>query len=187
MKLFLISIVAFIARETKAECTVCQYGNDADLDIDGCSELADMAATASTDSCDGIHLEGFQLGCCDNAPEGVCTLCPDGSTDFNLDAAVPNIVPELPDISCLDVNGEGAFLDDIFEKGTCDDTLLRRSAAACGCPGVSIECSLCEGDGEMEIDDPSLRIEKVFYGFSCGTLTAGKFSFEKRKLKNHIS
>ena len=166
MKNILIILLIFAALKANAEsCSVCQNGEDPNLDFAGCSSLVSKAALTDTaDGCDSIHLESFQLRCCEEAPQGICTLCPDGS-EFDLDQTVPNINRLLPDTTCIDLNGQEEFLGYIYETGTCDDTILRRSASWCGCPGVPNECTLCEGGAAPTKPN---RVEKVLYGWTCG-------------------
>jgi hypothetical protein len=120
---------------------------------------------AQTPMCIEIQLELFQQGCCEQPPRDRCTLCPDGSS-FMGSSVVPNFSPNEGDFSCADLNSDVAYLDYLFESGVCDDTLLRRSASWCGCPGVQRTCSLCS-NGERP-PNPTL-IDPVYYGWDCDT------------------
>ncbi len=147
-------------------CEPCGDG-EAPSDEDKCPDLAKEAGTiiARTPQCSAIQLELYQEGCCPVPPRDRCTLCPDGSS-FNGGIVVPNFRPTDGDVSCSDLNADSSFLDYLFESGTCDDTLLRRSAAWCGCPGVERQCSLCP-NGERP-PNPSL-VDPVYYGWDCDT------------------
>jgi hypothetical protein len=59
------------------------------------------------------------------------------------------------------------YLHYLYVPGQCQDTLLQRSAAWCGCHGYEEDCTLC-GNGHRPtfLDD---RIESVYYGWSCAT------------------
>ena len=120
---------------------------------------------ARTPECSAAQLGLFQNGCCTKPPRDRCTLCPDGRS-FIGGSVVPNFEPTSGDRSCADLNADESFLDYLFESGTCDDTLLRRSAAWCGCPGVSRQCSLCS-NGQRP-PNPGL-IDPVYYGWDCDT------------------
>lgn len=147
-------------------CEPCGNG-EAPSDDDECLTLAKEAGTilARTPECSAVQLDLFQQGCCQSPPRDRCTLCPDGSS-FLGGIVVPNFRPADGDVSCSDLNADMSFLDYLFESGTCEDTLLRRSAAWCGCPGVERRCSLCPG-GERP-PNPGL-IDPVYYGWDCDT------------------
>jgi hypothetical protein len=121
---------------------------------------------AETSECRDAQLRNYQNRCCgddEEPPPGMCTLCPDGSM-YDGTAVVPSFDPSADDSGCADLNVDPSYLDYIFADGTCSDTLLRRSAAWCGCPGVERSCFLCP-DGSRP-PNPGL-VDPVYYGWSC--------------------
>jgi hypothetical protein len=161
-----------IVSAQKQACSPCTNGeapfstdDDDDDDDDYCADLvaASQMLRPETPECAASQLANYQSECCSAAPRGMCTLCPDGALYIG-SKVVPNINPSDGDISCADLNANQAFLDYIFEAGTCSDTLLQRSAAWCGCPGVPRQCSLCP-NGERP-PNPRL-IDPVYYGWDC--------------------
>lgn len=150
------------------DCEPCANGRTpSTADDDYCAVLIDNTATLSKYSSECLlrQLENYQEDCCDEAPRGVCTLCPNGSS-FNANMVVPNFHPEDGDKTCADLNGDEDFLDYIFESGTCSDTLLQRAKSWCGCPGVQRQCHLCP-DGSKP-PNPNL-VDPVYYGWNCAT------------------
>jgi hypothetical protein len=165
MRLTLILAVTLFASMARAQqCEPCING-ETPSDDDDCTDLVDasLELTAGTQECAATQLANFQYDCCDEAPRGLCTLCPDGAS-FQALTVVPAFDPDGEDITCADLNGDEGFLDFIFEAGTCSDTKLRRSAAWCGCPGVNRECTLCP-DGSKP-PNPTL-VDNVYYGLDC--------------------
>eukprot|EP00980_Cylindrotheca_fusiformis_P004166 scaffold909_cov135-Cylindrotheca_fusiformis.AAC.23 len=164
MKYFSLISVALAAFEANAQCSVCSDGSAPNTSLDKCPEIASdsSALTAGSEECKSNQLKAFQNSCCSTAPT-FCTLCPDGA-GFNAGKAVPNPKPGSDDLTCADLNGQQAFLDSIFEDGTCSDTLLQRSAAWCECPDISRECNLClDGSNPSEPN----RVDSVLYGWNC--------------------
>jgi hypothetical protein len=164
-------IVAFVLSSVplssgQISCEPCGNG-EIPSDEGSCPDLSLKASgvTARTPMCAEIQLEMFQEGCCKQPPRDRCTLCPDGRP-FVGSSVVPNFRPSDEDLSCADLNADVAYLDYLFESGTCDDTLLRRSASWCGCPGVEQTCSLCP-NGERP-PNPGL-VDRVYYGWDCDT------------------
>lgn len=151
-----------VRRAAAGTCPPCFGGDEPDGDEASgfaCSALLSSSAQLEdgTEACDSRHLENFQLDCCRRGPRH-CTMCPDGSS---FDASTP-----VGDSTCAEVNGNPEYVKRyVSERGTCDDTFLRRSAAWCGCPGVDRGCHLCP-DGS-EPPRPEI-VEPVYYGSSCG-------------------
>jgi hypothetical protein len=144
---YFVMVVAIVLASTirAQECEPCASGETpSDDQEEDCVDLiaATKAFTAGTAECGLGQLENYQEGCCEEAPRGVCTLCPDGAS-FNAATVVPNFDPDDGDQSCADLNGKLAFLDYVVEGGTCEDTWLQRSAAWCGCPDIERQCFLC--------------------------------------------
>lgn len=165
-KVFLLLMAISSLSAGQLYCEPCGNGEVPSEDED-CTELIERASTtiARTPMCAESQLELFQQGCCTQPPRDRCTLCPDGRS-FSGSNVVPNFQPTDGDFSCADLNADVAYLDYLFESGTCDDTLLRRSAAWCGCPGVERKCSLCP-NGERP-RNPTL-VDPVYYGWDCDT------------------
>jgi hypothetical protein len=171
--MILLAIVSFLyvlcEGVESQPCQPCVNGDAVIVpeDDDGtCADLIFYPKTtlaANTRECSASHLMNYQSFCCGEAPSGLCTICPDGAF-FKANTVVPNFDPEGNDLTCADINADDSFLDFLFEAGSCDDTLLQRSAAWCGCPGVSRECSLCP-DGSRPPQQE--RVDKVYYGWNC--------------------
>jgi hypothetical protein len=166
----LLVIVSFLylLRVESQPCQPCVNGDAVIVteDDDGtCSDLSlySSTLTTSTRECSATHLENYQSFCCEEAPSDLCTICPDGAF-FRANTVVPNFDPEENDLTCADINTDTTFLDFISEPGSCSDTLLQRSAAWCGCPGVSRECSLCPDGSRPPLQE---RVDKVYYGWNC--------------------
>lgn len=150
-------------------CEPCSNGEIPFATDDTCSTLsaAAMMLRSGTQECTEKRLELFQSDCCTQPPLDSCTLCPDGRVNIMASLiVVPNFEPLEQDMTCANIPWDGSFLESLFETGTCDDTMLRRSAAWCGCSGVSRQCSLCP-NGERP-PNPSL-IDPVYYGWDCDT------------------
>lgn len=132
-----------------------------------CQDLISATGLLAADTmdCKDAQLLNFQNKCCEEPPRGSCTLCPDGSL-HDANALVPSFDPNAGELSCSDLTVDPSFLDYVFEKGACSDTLLRRSAAWCGCPGVERSCFLCP-DGSPP-PNPIL-VDPVYYGWSCAS------------------
>jgi len=153
-------------------CEPCSDGtipsNNNKEEDSACQDLVEQSYSliAWTPTCADLQLELFQKGCCgEQPPRERCTICPDGSS-FLGERVVPNFNPNEGDFSCTDLNSDVKFLDYLFESGTCSDTLLRRSAVWCGCPGIERQCSLCP-NGQPP-PDPML-VDPVYYGWDCHT------------------
>jgi hypothetical protein len=177
MKLFLVFSIAFVATETaQAQCTPCFEGDTPEQNVQCDATAADATnLEEGTTACEFNQLTAYQLECCDKTPLGLCTICPDGSTGWNPDQAVPNPRPGRDDITCADLNGDGDFMEFVFEAGQCNDTLLQRSATWCGCPGTTRECNLCnDGSTPTKLN----RVEKVIYGWDCGKYYKGLYYFQ---------
>ena len=159
-------MVCMPAASAQIYCDPCSNGDTPSQDS-SCSGLVSQAqkTVARTAECANIQLELYQNGCCNGTPRERCTLCPDGQA-FDGSAMVPNFKPHDTDIACADLNADPTFLGYLFESGKCADTLLRRSAAWCKCPGVERQCSLCP-NGERP-PNPGL-IDPVYYGWDCDT------------------
>lgn len=173
-------VLGLVGVDAQMYCEPCGSG-ETPSDDDHCQTMVKDAGTmmARTPQCTSIQLELFQEGCCETPPRDRCTLCPDGSS-FMGTKVVPNFSPVSGDVSCSDLNADTAFLDYLFEPGTCDDTLLRRSAAWCGCPQVERQCSLCP-NGERP-PNPSL-VDPVYYGWDCDTFDFVSSYFSQSECK----
>lgn len=172
-----------VRSNAQSECQPCLNGQDpySDEECHGLVKTA-KALLPGTQECRAIQLELFQSECCDEAPRDHCSLCPDGKS-FQGGIKVPNFEPEGGDISCIDLSQRESFLDYIFEAGTCDDTLIRRSAAWCGCPGVQRECSLCPNAERPP--NPGL-IDPVYYGWDCDTFDFVSSYFSAEECTNLV-
>ena len=172
-------VVASVRMPTgEISCEPCGHG-EIPSDEGDCPELTRTSSSviARTVECAEMQLELFQQGCCKQPPSDRCTLCPDGSS-FLGSSVIPNFSPSDGDFSCADLNSNVAYLDYLFESGVCADTLLRRSASWCGCPGVERTCSLCP-NGERP-PNPTL-VDPVYYGWDCDTFdfVSSYFSIEE--------
>ena len=161
------SSLALLLAARIVEAQTCEPCADEETpsDDEDCEFLISQTQTfiSGTQACKLRQLENFQEGCCKESPRAVCTLCPDGAS-FDASKVIPAFDPNDGDTTCADLNGDEDFLDYIFEGGTCDDTLLQRSAAWCGCPTVERQCSLCPDGSKPPI--PNL-VDPVYYGWSC--------------------
>jgi hypothetical protein len=184
-----LPVAVWVARLSAASaqqgiyCDPCSNGETPSNDEE-CLELVEDTEKmiARTPQCAALQLELYQTGCCTKPPRDKCTLCPDGRS-FDGSSVVPNFEPADGDVSCADLNADESFLDYLFESGTCDDTLLRRSAAWCGCPGVERQCSLCP-NGERP-PNPGL-IDPVYYGWDCDTFDFVSSYFSKGECRGLV-
>ncbi len=119
-----------------------------------CDALASDAVNLDGDSdeCGVLQLTALQAKCCPDSSGSLCTLCPNGSEDILFpDRLLPSSSNDAESISCVDLiqnNVTQAELLLVYEgdAGVCENTLLRRSAAYCGCPNVESQCDLCSGE-----------------------------------------
>lgn len=186
-------LVVMVSAQEEETCQPCANGQDPtfaenendDKDDQTCREniQATTQLAANSRQCHLHQLANFQESCCDEPPRGVCTICPDGSS-FDATTVVPNFRPGAGDRTCADLNADENFLDYIFKSGTCEDTLLQRSGAWCGCPGAEQKCSLCP-DGSRP-PDPTL-VDPVYYGWDCDSFDFMAASFNEEECANFVN
>jgi hypothetical protein len=173
----LFILTARVDRADSQACAFCADGTDGtgeqgsrrfvgDESTFTCSELTDqwsqLDALESDSDCKDLQLYAFQIGCCQTPPYGYCDICPDGS-DFERGNEVD--VGDATNPTCAQLELLPFALVGVSEPGTCEDTLLRRSAVYCGCPNVQQDCSLCPGGSEV---GNSRREDKWFSENDCG-------------------
>jgi len=127
-------------------CTPCGQGATPLTEKEGCTNLeAPLAGLVGTDTtCLNQQLVNFQIGCCQTAPFGYCTICPDGSTPPGLQNPVPTgEFAEGQDPTCEEWQFQPNSLTALFTDGDCSDTFIQRASFYCDCPGVEQECWLC--------------------------------------------
>lgn len=113
--------------------------------------------------CQVLHLSLFQGSCCDNPPD-FCTLCENGSQNYNIDKVIPRNVGDPPiERSCEDYANVVQFLKE-GASGFCRDTERARARTWCECDGATPACPLTCDDGNPP---PDLTKTDPVYGESC--------------------
>lgn len=152
------------------ECSVCQDGifpsgigtPAASAWVQGtipsCSnlQLGAQDLQNATVECDILQLTAYQAGCCEDFDSSQCTLCAVGSLPIEQNN---RIVPSIGDfdVTCNDLAQNDTIRNEYMKQfldtpGLCETTVLRRSAGYCGCPGVNVQCHLCD-DGDTLLSD----------------------------------
>jgi len=153
------------------------YSNNGGLT---CNDVVSAASAVSegTETCQRMQLAGFQGGCCGESsylvtPESFdrCPLCPQGEgVAFLPFKEIPGTASSTTaPLLCSDLRtNTDAIIDHlqryVKDPGLCEDTILRRSAAWCGCFGASIGCTLCNGE---ILDQSSLSRTHPLTRMSC--------------------
>ncbi|KAG7338932.1 hypothetical protein IV203_002661 [Nitzschia inconspicua] len=156
----------------ESPCSVCRDGSEPNsTDIPFRDALGvtigltceDIIVTASSEQqgserCHSLQLAAFQGGCCSQSsyldesnPFDRCALCPNGEgVGFLAFKEIPPIERIKIGMTCSDVLSDTNVITEFLQvylqtPGSCDDTLLRRTAGWCGCIRTTVECDLCSG------------------------------------------
>lgn len=81
--------------------------------------------------CQVLQLAMYQGDCCDTPPEGYCTLCENGSQNYNADKVIPpNAGGPTFEVTCDNFATRNMYLRE-GATGICSDTERARARAWC--------------------------------------------------------
>eukprot|EP00934_Nitzschia_sp_Nitz4_P009085 Nitzschia sp. Nitz4//scaffold34_size148208//104759//105797//NITZ4_002990-RA/size148208-processed-gene-0.86-mRNA-1//-1//CDS//3329548825//9075//frame0 len=176
-----IGLTCVVGDETTA-CDPCADGLDAFEIDDFCESAVELAPSVEDGSvqCLTLQLLTYQADCCDTPPEDFCTLCPDGSDDYNHSKVIPFDAGDTQsrEITCERVATNIRYLkDDVETYGLCNLTERVEAQVWCECPGTESSCSLTCSDGNAPPDlskaDPVYEqtCERLMYEYTTLTET----------------
>ena len=111
-----------------------------------------FACSPAQPECKVLELALYQADCCDEPPQNYCTLCANGSQNYQASKVVPRNSGDPPvNVTCQDYATRNQYVRQGF-TGYCNDTARVRSRAWCGCDGMKPVCDLTCNNGNPPSD-----------------------------------